>query len=190
MPSRNHASGPQAIRPLYEEHGSEGYYRTFADQYENPHLPEIEALLRRNFERLDGSGKVLDFACGGGEVTLSLQKLGAGDFLGCDPFTHALYERKTGYPCLQLSFRDVIKNGLPGAYSVIISSFALHLCPPKDLFSLCWQLLQAAPLLVVITPHKRPELEQIPGIQLAWEDAVETPRGKKVRMKAYQQSII
>jgi hypothetical protein len=46
-------------------------------------------------------------------------------------------------------------------------------------------LLQAAPLLVIITPHKRPELEKLQGIELLWEDAVETARGKKVRMKAY-----
>lgn len=173
------------IRPLYDEYGPEGYYRAFSEQYENPHLPEIQALLKRNFERLDCSGEVLDFAAGGGEVASTLQSLGAGQLTGCDPYTHALFERKTGCPCLQYSFMDVIRNGLPGQYSLIVSSFALHLCPIKDLFSLSWNLLQAAPLLVVITPHKRPELEKLPGIQLVWEDAVETARGKKVRMKAY-----
>jgi len=173
------------IRPLYEEHGAEDYYRKFADVYENPHLPEIRALLERNFERFDCKGRVLDFAAGGGEVASTLQSLGAKDIVGCDPFTHALFERKTGLPCLQLSFKDVIREGLSGPYSLIVSSFAMHLCPPKDLFSLCWNLLQAAPLLVIITPHKRPELEKLQGIKLLWEDAVETARGKKVRMKAY-----
>lgn len=173
------------IRPLYDEHGAEGYYRDFAEQYENPHLPEIRALLERNFERFDCTGTVLDFAAGGGEVASALQHLGAQNIVGCDPFTHALFERKTGFPCLQLSFKDVLREGLPGQYSLIVSSFALHLCPQKDLFSLTWNLLQAAPVLVIITPHKRPELEKLPGIQLAWEDFVETDRGKKVRMKAY-----
>ena len=83
---------------------------------------------------------------------------------------------------------DVIKNGLPAKYSLIISSFALHLCPAGDLFSLAWQLLEAAPLLVLLTPHKRPELENLQGIELAWEDSVVTGRGKKVRMKAYRRS--
>ena len=175
----------QKIRPLYDEHGAEGYYREFADAYENPHLPEISALIARNFDRLDCSGMVLDFAAGGGEVATALQMAGAENILGCDPFTFALFERKTGLPCLQLSFKDVIRDGLPGQYSIIISSFALHLCPFKDLFSLCWNLFQAAPVIVIITPHKRPELENIQGIQLIWEDAVETVRGKKVRMKAY-----
>jgi hypothetical protein len=47
-------------------------------------------------------------------------------------------------------------------------------------------LLQAAPTLVIITPHKRPELEKLPGVVLAWEDFAETEKGKKVRMKAYR----
>ncbi len=174
------------IRPLYDEHGAEGYYRTFSEQYENPHLPEIQSLLRRNFGRFDCAGTVLDFAAGGGEVASTLSELGAPSIAGCDPFTHALFERKTGLTCLQCSFKDVIRTGLPGQYSTIISSFALHLCPLKDLFSLTWNLLQAAPLLVLITPHKRPELEKLPGIVLAWEDSEETVRGKKVRMKAYR----
>jgi len=176
----------QKIRPLYDEFGAEGYYQSFGAAYENPHLPQIQALLQRNYHRLDCSGTVLDFAAGGGEVTSTLQALGAQNLLGCDPFTHALFETKTGFSCLKLAFKDVIRAGMPGQYSLIISSFALHLCPLKDLFSLTWNLLQAAPLLVVVTPHKRPELEKIPGVQLAWEDAVFTERGKKVRMKAYQ----
>ncbi len=173
------------IRPLYDEHGAEGYYRAFADTYENPHFPEIKELLERNFSRFDCS-QVLDFAGGGGEVTQVLQGLGVQSITGCDPFTFDLFEKNTRCTCLRLSFMDVIKNGLPGRYSTIFSSFALHLCPVRDLFSLSWQLLEAAPLLVVLTPHKRPELEKLQGIELVWEDVVSTERGKKVRMKAYK----
>lgn len=176
------------IRLLYEEHGAEGYYRDFADTYENPHFPEIKVLLERHAQRLDYTS-VLDFAAGGGEVTQVLQGLGCQNITGCDPFTFELFEKNTGCTCLRQSFMDVIKNGLPARYSVVISSFALHLCPPKDLFSLSWQLFQAAPLLVVITPHKRPELENLQGIELAWEDFTTTARGKKVRIKAYKLSI-
>jgi trans-aconitate methyltransferase len=178
------------IRLLYDEFGAEGFYRDHAEHYENPHLPQIQTLLERNFHRLDCSETVLDFAAGGGEVTTTLRKLGAQQLVGCDPYTHALFEKQTGLPCLRFSFRDVLKNGLSDRYSLIISSFALHLCPQKDLFPLIWNLFQAAPVLVVITPHKRPELEQLPGITLLWEDVAETPRGKKVRMKTYRKAII
>lgn len=175
----------KSIRPLYDAFGAEGYYREFGDGYENPHFPEIKTLLERNVDQFDCSS-VLDLAAGGGEVTQVLQALGYNHIIGCDPFTFRLYEKNTGLSCLQLDFREILKMGLAEKYSVIICSFALHLCAIKDLFSLSWNLLQAAPLLVIITPHKRPELEKLPGIELAWEDFVCTERGKKVRLKAYK----
>jgi hypothetical protein len=78
---------------------------------------------------------------------------------------------------------------LPGNFTTIISSFAMHLCPTKDLFSLTWNLFQAAPLLVIITPHKRPELENLSSFELVWQDFVCTERGKQVRLKAYKLTI-
>jgi hypothetical protein len=173
------------IRPLYDTYGAEGYYRDHAGDYENPHFPEIKTLLERNFSRFDCADGVLDFAAGGGEVAQVLKNMGVDNITGCDPFTFGLFEKNTGLPCLRWSFKDVIKGEPLGQYSLIISSFALHLCPQKDLFPLTWHLLQAAPTLVVITPHKRPELEKLPGVGLVWEDVAETERGKKVRMKAY-----
>lgn len=177
------------IRLLYEQFGAENYYRDHADEYANPHLPEVADLLGRNLHRLDCSGGVLDFSAGGGEVTLALQKLHVGNITGCDPFTFDLYAKNTGLPCLRHSFEDVLKSAPLGHFSLIISSFALHLCPAKDLWPLAWHLFQSAPTLVIITPHKRPELENLPGIQLIWEDFSLTERGKKVRMKAYRMAI-
>lgn len=176
----------KTIRPLYDKYGAEVYYRDYAADYSNPHFPEISALLRQNLYRLDCSGGVLDFACGGGEVTKVLQEAGITQITGCDPYTFDLYERQTQATCLRFSFKDLIKRAGFGHYSLIISSFALHLCPEKDLFSLTWSLFQAAPVLVVITPHKRPELEKLPGIELCWEDAAVTEKGKKVKMKVYR----
>jgi hypothetical protein len=182
-------SDPDSIRARYETYGAEGYYREHGGQYANPHYPEVAALLARNIHRIDGGGEILDFSAGGGEVTLALRGLGVEAISGCDPFTFALYTQQTGRPCLPLSFKDVIREGLPSAYSAIIASFALHLCPEKDLFSLCWRLLEAAPQLVVLTPHKRPELEKLPGLQVLWEDFVLTDRGKKVRAKGISMGL-
>ncbi len=178
----------KAIRPLYDTYGAEGYYRDHADEYANPHFSEIKTLLERNFSKFDCSGGVLDFAAGGGEVAQVLQQLGIQKITGCDPFTYHLFEKNTGLSCLRFSFKDVIKGAPLGQYSLIVSSFALHLCPPKDLFPLTWQLLQAAPVLAIITPHKRPELEKLPGIELVGEDVAENERGKKVRMKVYRRA--
>ena len=175
----------KAIRPLYEQYGAEGFYQSFADAYENPHEPEIQELIERNLQRIDVRS-VLDFSAGSGEVTRALQMLGVTEISGSDPYTSALYTTRTQRPCFTWSFKDVICGKTSSQRcSTIISAFALHLCPEKDLFPLSWGLLQMAPQLLLITPHKRPELEKLGGIHLLWEDFVCTNRGKKVRMKAY-----
>lgn len=175
-----------SIRNEYQNSGVENFYKTHAQNYQNPHFPEIEDLLTRNFSKFDTT-KVLDFSAGGGEVSQVFQKLGVREIVGCDPFTFALFEKNTRLPCLKFSFKDVIRGVDLGHNSLIVSSFALHLCPEKDLFPLVWNLLEAATMLVIITPHKRPELEKLPGIRLIWEDFSLTGRGKKVRLKVYQK---
>lgn len=177
------------IRILYETFGAEEYYRTSGENYENPHELQVKNLIIRNLHRWDCSGGVLDFCAGGGEVTRALQQSGIENISGCDPFTHALYEKQTGLPCARFSFEDIIKGADIGQHSLIICSFALHLCPAKDLFPLTWALLSAAPTLVVITPHKRPELELLPSFSLQYEDFELTEREKKVRLKEYILSI-
>jgi SAM-dependent methyltransferase len=179
------ATDPQKIRPLYDAFGAEGYYRQFGNAYENPHQPEIKSLLEANWPRMRVEGAVLDLAAGGGEVSSVLLDLGHDRVEGCDPYTYILYTEKTGKPCNRSSFKDIIRAGLPHTYDLVICSFALHLCPEKELFPLCWQLFQASPRLVVLTPHKRPQLEAIPGIVLEWEDHALTERGKQVRLRAY-----
>lgn len=174
------------IRPLYEQYGVEGFYKSFGEDYANPHFKEIAALILRNMERFDCS-RVLDFSAGSGEVTRVLQKHGISNIEGSDPFTCAAYTRQTALPCHTWSFDDVIRNGLPSRYSLIISSFALHLCPKDSLFMLAWQLLEAAPQLVLLMPHKRPALESFESFSLDWEDVVCTERGKAVRLRSYSR---
>jgi SAM-dependent methyltransferase len=175
----------KGIRNAYEAYGAEEYYRQFGESYENPHQAQISALLQRNAHRWDLNKGVLDFCAGGGEATLAIAPMAKGPVTGCDPFTHNLYEQQTGNTCLRLSFDDVLKGATLGDFGVVICSFALHLCPQKDLFSVTWALLNAAPTLVIITPHKRPELERLPGIALLYEDQEPTERGKMVRLKEY-----
>ena len=174
-----------ALRPLYEKYGAEEYYKAFGDQYENPHEEQVRALIKQNSHRFDPTA-VLDFAAGGGEVSLALLDLGYQNIQGADPFTHELYRQKTQMPCATWSFEDIVKEPKTSeTFSCIICSFAMHLCPQNLLFSLSWNLLQMAPQLLIVTPHKRPALEQFEGIQLEWEDAVLTEKGKQVRLKSY-----
>ena len=59
----------------------------------------------------------------------------------------------------------------------------------RDLYALCAQLFRVADMIVVVTPHKRPALETIPGIELVWEDCERTPKEKRVIMKAYSTTV-
>ena len=153
--------GPaESVRARYERHGAEAYYREHAADYVNPHEPEVaHALgLAKSTWGLDLS-RVLDLACGGGEATLALRELGAGHIDGCDPYLFDLYERRTGTPAERFSFADVAAGALAGrAYSLVVCSFALHLAEPSRLPALCYQLSLASQVMLVLTPHKRPEL--------------------------------
>jgi SAM-dependent methyltransferase len=187
----------KAIRNEYADHGVETFYKSNADVYENPHFPYIESLLQKNKAHIDYT-HILDFCCGGGEVTMALQKMGFLNSIGCDPFTHTLFEKNTKKPCFTYSFENIVKGNftfpqsttlnptIPSVFSAIICSFAMHLCPDKMLQPLVLQLFSLSKYIVVITPHKRPELEQIEGINLDFADFVLTERGKKVFLKIYQ----
>ncbi len=172
------------IRNHYSQLGVEEFYRTHGHDYENPHFPQIKALLEQNAYRIDYSN-VLDFCCGSGEVSRVLTDLGFDNSIGCDPFTAEAYQRSTQKTCLTYNFEDVIRGQLTGNFSAIICSFAMHLCPHKQLYPLVYQLFRLSSQLIIITPHKRPALETLDGVNLGFEDFALTERGKKVRLKGY-----
>jgi len=179
----------EAIRIKYEKLGVEKYYKKYAFKYTNPHFLQIEELLINNEKHIDYS-KVLDFCAGGGEASKVLQELGYKGMMGSDPFTHKLYKRNVKRPCEKWSFEEVIRQKMTGDYSSIICSFGMHLCEEKKLYPLTLELFQHAPTLVIITPHKRPILEEITGIEKVHEDFALTPKGKKVRLKVYGNVFI
>lgn len=178
----------KAIRNQYAQMGVEGYYKRNGFRYKNPHAPLIRELLLNNKDNLDYS-KVLDLCCGSGEVTQVLQEMEFDGMEGCDPFTHKLYGKRTKRPCHKWDFKDIMRGKLIGEYSSIICSFGLHLADPKDLYALCQRLFTCSPQLVIITPHKRPVLEEIAGVEKVYEDFVLTERQKKVRLKVYSQIV-
>lgn len=173
------------IRDLYSEQGVERYYKKNGDRYENPHFPQIQALLLQNQERIDYAG-VLDFCCGSGEVSQVLVAMGYPLPQASDPYTQKAYRKNFDQKCWNFSFEDVIKGKLTGQFSSIICSFAMHLCPEKQLYPLVYQLFQCTAQLIIITPHKRPELESLDGVELIFTDFALTERGKKVFLKSYQ----
>lgn len=150
--------------------------------------------------------RLLDLAAGSGEATLAAQSWFSRrrpDILpklrisACDPFTHELYTTRTGLPCGRQSFRDIQVDGLAvgeegqggsGRYDVVVCSFALHLCPASEVFGLLYVLSCAARWLVVLAPHKRPEV----GTEMGWERVgrevvIERVRGRLYRSLNFEE---
>jgi 2-polyprenyl-3-methyl-5-hydroxy-6-metoxy-1,4-benzoquinol methylase len=177
------------IRTHYAESSVEVYYETYSDVYENPHFPYITTLLKQNTHRIDYT-QVLDLSAGGGEVSMILKDLGHPNTTGTDPFTHQLYQKQLHTQCYQYSFEDIIKGKSDQAnwppFSAIICSFAMHLCPEKQLYPLTQKLFTHSPQIIIITPHKRPALEKLSGVTLEFDDHTFTLKGKKVFLKSYR----
>lgn len=174
-----------AIRHQYQEHGVEGFYSQFGAEYRNPHEPIIAEVLREAVSRwnLDLS-RALDLACGSGEVTLALRELGAGRIDGVDPFTGEAYLARTGQPAEAVSFEQIAAGALAGRrYSLVACSFSMHLIDESWLPALLFQLAQLSDGLLIVTPHKRPELKAEWGWTLDGEFVIEKVRARLYRLK-------
>jgi len=106
--------------------------------------------------------------------------------IAADPFTAAAYKYRTSYTCAELSFSEIAEGALPTTsvdfatgsiqelmpqdymeqtehrhiIEMVICSFALHLLEDTSgLFSLLWELSSKARWLVVLAPHKKPEIK-------------------------------
>jgi SAM-dependent methyltransferase len=173
----------QAIRKEYEQHGVRGFYEEYGDTYRNPHEDNIRAALQAGVSRWQADlSHVLDLACGSGEATLALQELGCTNIDGIDPYTAEAYRSRTGRLAEAFTFEQIAQGALEGRwYSLIVSSFALHLLPASRLPRLAYQLQRIAPALIVLTPHKRPQIRAAWGWRLEEEMVVERVRARLYR---------
>jgi SAM-dependent methyltransferase len=179
-------SDAPSIRSEYQSRGVRGFYAEAGADYRNPHEPQlrrcIEAAVRTWRPDL---GRVLDLAAGSGEATLALRELGAARVEGVDPYTAAAYLARTAQPAECLTFEDVAAGALAGRrYSLVVCSFALHLCEPSRLPAVAQQLSLVGEALLILTPHKRPLIKAQWGWQLLGERVVE-----RVRARSYRSSV-
>ena len=170
-----------SIREAYERYGVESFYTSH--DYTNPHENTIRSLLGSSHKSLPLK-KVLDLSAGNGLVTETLAKLGYHNVSGTDPFMSSAYEDSTGKECLPLSFKDIVKDGLPDKYSCVICSFALHLCEKSLLKSLLWRLSESTDTLVVISPTKFPVIGTPEVERFGF-----TPSNKRVHFRVYNLPI-
>lgn len=171
------------IRRQYEKHGIAGYYSRHGGLYRNPHERIVRLVISAAVRRWRPDlAHVLDLACGSGEVTLALRELGAGQVDGVDPFTGDAYFSRTGQRAEAFSFEQVAAGSLARRrYSLIVCSFAMHLIEKSRLPALLAQLGLIADRLLIVTPHKRPEIKAQWGWVLDQELMIERVRARLYR---------
>ncbi|HBQ98544.1 MULTISPECIES: class I SAM-dependent methyltransferase [unclassified Roseofilum] len=169
-----------SIRQAYETWGVEDFYQQQGATYRNPHEERIGQVLAQGLVDVPrGSLPVLDLACGSGEVTLALRQLGWQDIHGIDPYTQEAYLGRTGQMAEGYRFEDIEQGVLWGReYGLIVCSFALHLVERSRLPALVYQLSWIGDRLMVITPHKRPEIAPKWGWILVHEFCLERVRSR------------
>lgn len=169
----------EAVRNGYAQIGVENYYIKHANDYSNPHELVVHKLLGIAKERNYIEGKVLDLCCGSGEVTRGLKQYNH-EVVGVDPYTIEAYYKRVGKRPVNLSFKDIIQGKLQEKFDSIVCSFALHLCEESMLPTLLWKLGEISNTLIVITPHKKPNCDNISSWMLVDEIIVD-----RVRMRIY-----
>lgn len=157
-----------------------GFYAETGAGYRNPHEPQARRCIKIAVEKWSPDLKhVLDLAAGSGEATLALRELGARQIGGIDPYTADAYAARTGAAAERFSFADVAAGALAGrSYSLVVCSFALHLCEPSRLPQVAQQLSLVGDALLVLTPHKRPVIQPDWGWPLMGETVVERVRAR------------
>ena len=175
--AEGHAA-PGGFRELYKD-GPEAHYKAAGNVYRNPHEAAIikalnEALVTYGLVRtprtaaaaaavvtpLTPACRILDLAAGSGEATLALESIGFRDVTGADPFTGAAYEARVGRPAQSWSFEDIANSCLSETptFRLAVCCYALHLVEPSWMYGVLYELAQACGYLMIISPHKKPDI--------------------------------
>ena len=181
------------MRKEYNEHGVVGFYEKFGKTYRNKHFPEIKRVIRTIASALPedlprGRIRLLDLACGSGEAALAFVDAGLTslDLVdGCDPYTFEAFKEMVGKTAHPWSFEDIADGKLDDRkYDLCICSFALHLVDSSKLLGVCYQLATACKYLLVLTPHKKPDIRPAMGWDLKFEIVCE-----RIHARLYHSNV-
>jgi hypothetical protein len=188
-PSSKNRQKSSAIRPVepirqgYDQLGPDSYYVTHKADYRNPHEPIIRRLLERWTlkETPPKLSSLLDLACGSGEITSFFQSSGFTQIHAIEPFTGEAFTNRTGLVADSHDFA-AIADGVLGnrSYDYIFCSFALHLAQSSRLPLICMNLAEISNHLIILTPHKRPEIRPEWGWKMVYEELLD-----RVRLRHY-----
>ncbi|KAK4046208.1 hypothetical protein OIV83_006240 [Microbotryomycetes sp. JL201] len=166
------------MRANYNQHGVEGYYSIVSESYRNPHYHGLKKVLNTFMDRYMEKEKptrlsVLDLAAGSGEATEVLlnwkatrwpkpQPPAAPDHAGAahsEPRPNAAGQLPTPLGTT-LDEEDDVESSQENLFDIVIVSFALHLVESSsELWALLTMLARRAKWLVVIAPHKKPDIK-------------------------------
>ena len=174
-----------SVHSKYKEHGVKNFYKWFYDEYKNPHEPIIKkSLLYINDNWKIDFNNVLDLACGTGEITRIMIDLGYNNIEGVDAYSCDYYNKQTNKTCKPISFDGIIKGDLDNKkYTTIICSFALHLLEPSKLPIFLYKLSEISKQLLIISPHKKPEIKEEWGWTIENEITID-----KVRIRLFNNN--
>jgi len=180
-----------SLRSAYDELGSEAYYKTHAEDYRNPHEPAMAramlAALDEWRSRIEEQPlrRVHDLAAGSGEASVTFARWQG--CVGCsldasDPYTYRAFEKRLGRPAYQWSFEDIAGGVMDDLqpYDLVLATFSLHLVDKSYQHTALAALARSCRLLLVATPHKRPEITASTG----WRQVQELVQDR-VRVRLY-----
>ena len=173
-----------SVRDEYSNGGVDKYYISNGGSYKNTHEDRVVTALGSAIDTwsLDVSN-VLDLSCGSGEITMPLINMGA-NVTGIDPYTTEAYNHRTGLQAECLNFQQIATGALTGrSYSLIVCSYAMHLAERSVLPMLCYNLSMIAPYLLILTPHKKPEISHKWGWALEGELYIKRIKARMYRRK-------
>lgn len=167
-----------SIRSKYQKYGVKNFYQFNFDQYKNPHEPIIKKTMDYINDNWDiNLNKTLDLACGTGIISKSLLTLGYKDIDACDAYSCEYYQKETNRKCKIVSFDDIINGKLDNKkYDTIVCCFALHLLEESKLPIFLYKLTQISKQLLILSPHKRPEIREEFGWSLQNEIVIDKVR--------------
>jgi len=167
-----------SIRSKYQKYGVENFYQNHFNEYKNPH----EIIIQKSISFVNDNwnvnlNKVLDLAAGDGAITKQLIKIGLTNIDAVDPYSYKFYNTETNKKCSPISFDDIIQGSLDNKhYTTTICSFALHLLEPSKLPTFLYKMTQISDQLLILSPHKRPEIKEEWGWSLENEIVIDKVR--------------
>eukprot|EP00933_Yihiella_yeosuensis_P040283 TRINITY_DN3455_c1_g1_i1.p1 TRINITY_DN3455_c1_g1~~TRINITY_DN3455_c1_g1_i1.p1 ORF type:complete len:643 (+),score=176.64 TRINITY_DN3455_c1_g1_i1:75-2003(+) len=192
--------GFDSMREAYGSLGPDAYYKAHGADYRNPHEEVLIEALSLGLTSLEDAGlidcsskemRILDVGCGSGEGSLGIIQWTEeracrrpASITAADPYTYDAFQERMRLPCNRWSFHDIANGVLEeeGTFNVVIAAFCLHLLDKSYLQATLAALARVCDVLVIASPHKRPQITA----SHRWDAAVDDILHERVHVRCYK----